>query len=412
MEANMKQVLTLNKKWILTASLLAVLGTQYSYQSSSLDIKSASTLKNYGEFVLASTSGDATITDPNGSKKTEATNPTECKDCKTFVLSPTNTLKLSLEDYTKLLTQIQLQTPAATTAPVANPDSDCEPIRPDETRAERRERVQCEKLEKKEAKEEKLKEKEEARIEKFEDKMDALKDKCADDLECLSSGFTTALSRYEGKNALPAAVVNKAFVSVVGVQFKKALASNDPAAVANAQSLLQDMPEQYKSLKQAVILAVKAQATVSANKVSAEYAALTELSKQNNPQAYFEAAAQIQQDHQALNGLVLGYSTGIEQSLDLAGDYSTIAFYQKSYVPDMKKILAGIASGKAAETTIDPKSNTRQDRNGVNGTGSTTAPENEKMTPQSNNQWSLPTTNQGLQIGTPQNNSRGGRGPK
>ncbi len=413
----MKQLLTLNKKWILTASLLAVLGTQYSFQPSSLGIQSVSSVQNYGEFVLASTSPEATTADPNSSNKTEATNPNECKDCKTFVLSPTNTLKLSLEDYTKLLTQIQLQVPAATPAalPVANPDSDCEPARADETHAERRERIQCEKDEKKQAKEDKLKEKQEARIEKFEDKMEALKDKCADDLECLSSGFTSTLSRYAGKNVLTAAVINKAFNSVVGVPFKKALASNDPAAVANAQSLLQDMPEQYKALKQAVIIAVKAQATLSANKVSAEYAALTEISKQNNPQAYFEAAAQTQQDHQTLNNLIFGYSTAIEQSLDLAGDTSTIAFYQKSYVPDMKKILAGVASGKAAETTIDPKNNNRNDRNnvtGVNGTSSTSLAENEKMTPNSNNQWSMPTSNQGLQIGTPQSNSRGGRGPQ
>lgn len=421
----MKQVVTLNKKWILTASLLAVLGTQYSYQSSSQDFKSASSVKNYGEFVLASTSGDNTTADkkdPNDKKTTEAVNPTECADCKTFVLSPTNTLKLSLEDYTKLLTQIKLEAdkvaPAAPApAPVVS-DSDCEPARADETRAERRERIQCEKDEKAQAKLDKENDKKQARIEKFEDKMEALKDKCADDLECLSSGFTTALSRYEGKDALPAAVVAKAFNSTVGVPFKKALASNDPEVLVNAQSLLQDMPEQYKVLKQAVILAVKNQSTVNANKVSAQYAAVNELSKQNKPQEYFEALALAQQDHQALNNLVMGYSSSIEQSLDLAGDQSTTAFYLKSYVPDMKKIMAGITTGIPANTTtIDAKNNTRDARNGTvtnNGTSSTALPEMEKMTRDQNNngQWVAPTGSQGLQIGTPTNQSRGGRGPQ
>ncbi len=411
----MKQLLTINKKMILTASLLAVLGTQYSYQSSSLDFKSASSVKNYGEFVLASTSGDNTTVDKQAhedKKATEAVNPTECKDCKTIVLSPTTTLKLSLEDYTKLLTQIQLDvakttpTPAATVAQQS--DSDCEPARADETRSERRDRIQCEKEEKAQIKKDKEDEKKQARLEKFEDKMDALKDKCSDDLECLSSGFTSILSRYEGKNALPATTVTKAFNTVVGVPLKNALASNDPAVLVNAQSLLQDMPEQYKALKQSVILAVKAQATVSANKVSAEYAAVNELSKQNKPQEYFEALATTQQDHRDLNNLVMGYSVSIEQSLELANDKTTFAFYQKSYVPDMKKIMTGIISGVPADVKkIEPTNNTRDGRN---GTSSTTLPENEKMT-RDNSQWTLPTGTQGLQIGTPSTQSRGGRGP-
>ncbi|MBC7457194.1 MAG: hypothetical protein H7235_02870 [Bdellovibrionaceae bacterium] len=421
----MKQVVTFDKKWILTASLIAVLGTQYSYQSSSQDFKSASSIKNYGEFVLASTSSpDNTkaAVDPNDKKTTEAVNPTECKDCKTFVLSPTTTLKLSLEDYTKLITQIKLDIAPATTSTPAAPvakvnDSDCEPARADETRTERRERIQCEKDERALAKLDKENDKKQARAEKFEDKMEALKEKCADDLECLSSGFTTALSRYEGKDALPAAVVAKAFNSTVGASLKKALASNDPAVLVNAQSLLQDMPEQYKGLKQAVILGVKAQTTVSANKVSTEYAAANELAKQGNkPQEYFEALATAQQDHQALNSLVVGYSASMEQSLELAGDATTIAFYQKSYVPDMKKIMAAVSTGIPNNTTtLDPKYNTRDARNGTtinNGTASTTLPANEKMTrDQNNGQWSVPNSTGGLQIGSPQPNSRGGRGP-
>ncbi len=411
----MKQLLTINKKMILTASLLAVLGTQYSYQSSSLDFKSASSVKNYGEFVLASTSGDNTTADKSAKddkKTTEAVNPTECNDCKTIVLSPTTTLKLSLEDYTKLLTHIQLDVaktmPAPAVTAAQQSDSDCEPARTDETRAERRERIQCEKDEKAQIKKDKEEEKKQARLDKFEDKMEDLIDKCDDDLECLSSGFTSILSRFEGKNALPAATVTKAFNTVVGVPLKKALASNDPAVLVNAQSLLQDMPEQYKALKQSVILAVKAQATVSANKVSAQYSALNELSKQNKPQEYFETLATLQQDHQALNSLVMGYSVSIEQSLELANDTTTYAFYLKSYVPDMKKIMSGIASGIPSDTKkIEPTNNTRDTRN---GTSSTTLPENEKMT-RDNNQWNLPTSSQGLQIGTPKNESRGGRGP-
>ena len=410
----MKQVATLNKKWILTTSLLAVLVTQYSYQSSTQDFKSASILKNSGEFVLASTSsGDKT--------STEANNSTDCKDCKTFVLSPTNTLKLSLEDYSKLLTQIKIEadkTQPAVVVPaiktVVN-DSDCELIRADETRSERRERLQCEKDEKAHIKLEKENDKKQARLEKFEDKMEALKDRCADDLECLSSGFTTALSRFEGSNAVPAAVVTKAFNSVVGVPFKKALTSNDPEALANVQSLFQDMPESYKALKQAVINAVKTQTTISASKVSAQYAALNELSKQNKPEEYFEALATTQQNHQGLNSLVLGYSASIEQGLESAGDLSTIAYYQKSYVPDMKKIMAGITSGITTETkTVDSKTNTRNSRNETvtnNGTSSTELPAQEKMT-RNNNGWNFPSTTQGLEVGPKRDDSRGTRRPQ
>lgn len=405
----MKQVATLNKKWILTASLLAVLVTQYSFQSSSQDFKSASVSKNSGEFVLASTaSSDKT--------STEAINPTECKECKTFVLSPTNTLKLSLDDYSKLLTQI-LPTATATKTVAATKvvDSDCEPIRSDETRNERRERIQCEKDEKAQIKLDKENDKKQARLDKFEDKMEALKDRCASDLECLSSGFTTVLSRFEGSNSVPVTAVTKAFNSVVGVSFKKALTSNDPEALANVQSLFENMPESYKALKQAVIAAVKTQTTISASKISAQYAAVNELSKQNKPEEYFEALATAQKNHQGLNNLVLGYSASIEQGLESAGDISTMAYYQKSYVPDMKKIMASITSGITTETkTVEPKTNTRNTRNETvtnNTTSSTEAPAQEKMT-RSNNDWTFPSTTQGLEVGSPKQNSRGGRGPQ
>ncbi len=421
----MKQVISINKKWILTASLLAVLGTQYSYQSSSRDFTSASTAKNYGEFVLASVSGDNTVAkteDPNKKTTTEATNGADCKECKSIVLSPTNTLKLTLEEYTKLITQIKLDiaqsTPAAKTVTTSVSDSDCEIARADETRTERRDRIQCEKDEKAQAKTDKENDKKQARLDKFEDKMDALKDKCAADLECLTSGFTSIVSRYDGKDALPVSTVNKAFNNVVGIPFKKALESNDPDALVNAQSLLLDMPPQYQSLKKAVILAVKAQATVSAEKVTAEYATLNELAKQNKSQEYLEALPTVQKDHRALNNIVMGYSASIEQTLQLADDRSTFDFYQKSYVPDMKKILAGIGSAATTTTTpttpVDDKTNTRNARSGEtisenNSRSSTEAPAAEKMT-RDNNSWTLPTGTQGLNIGNPQGSSRGGRG--
>ncbi|MBC7457804.1 MAG: hypothetical protein H7235_05965, partial [Bdellovibrionaceae bacterium] len=100
----------------------------------------------------------------------------------------------------------------------------------------------------------------------------------------------------------------------------------------------------------------------------------------------------------------------MEQSLELADDATTIAFYQKSYVPDMRKIMAAVSTGIPNNTTtLDPKYNTRDARN---GTASTTLPANEKMTrDQNNGLWSVPISTGGLQIGSPQPNSRGGRGP-
>lgn len=418
----MKHSSTLNKKWILTASLLAVLSTQYSFESSSQKFNSASAVNNYGEFVLASKSGDPTKVDDlnnNNKIKTEAMSITDCPDgtCKTIVLSPTNSFKLSMDDFAKFTALFKIANPTTTpvtTAAVANPDSDCEPYSPTETAQEKRDRIKCEKEEKKTAKEDAKKAKEEELKEKlqekFQEKVDALSDKCNQDLECLSSGFTSILSRFDGKKSLPDSTVKEAFKSAVGPSLKKALVSGDLDAMENAQSLLQDMPEKYKSLKQNIILAVKAQATITANKVSAEYSAVNELAKQNKTQEYFQALATAQQDHQNLNTMVLSYSRSIEQSLSSSQDTSTIAFYQKSYVPDMNKIMAAVISGVQ---TLDPKNNTRNDRNGatgVNGTGSTALPVQEKMT-RDNSNWTVPSTNQGVQFGTPANQSRGGRGP-
>jgi hypothetical protein len=254
--------------------------------------------------------------------------------------------------------------------------------------------------------------------------MDRIKDKCDQDLECLSSEFASALSRYEGKNALPAATVNKAFKSVVGTSLVKALYSNDETALNGSitaiQNLLQELPSEYKNLKQGVMELVKLQTTTAAQKVTASYSQLSELAKQNNPQAYLEAVQSTKQEHNALIYLANSYSSAIQESVSLSEDLSAISYYQKSYLPNMQKIMSGVMV-----TTTTNQTNTNQpsviDRTGRDG--NTNVPQNTTTVPTVNGngtinskaQWTFPTAEQtnGLSTGSfsnqPTVNGRGGR---
>lgn len=431
----MKQSLVINKKWILTASLLAVLATQYTFQNSSLDMKKSISLNNYknaGEFVLASTVDDE-AKHYAAEKKVEVEAATKlltesgltvtgtCKECETPATStkaPTiEELLIKITTLEKTLETQSVKTTVATEVVVAN-ESECEPARSDESRAERRERIQCEKSEKAEIKKQKLQDKIIARVEKFEDKMADLKEKCADDLECLTSGFTSALSRYEGSNALPKIVVSKEFKSVVGSALNKAMYSADAdtvnATLASIQGLLQEMPDQYKELKQTVVDSVKTQTKIAADKVTSGYTQLTALSKANNPQAYFEAAEAIKAEHYGMSTLANAYSSSIIESIKTTEDSSMFSYYQKSYVPDMQKIMSSIGTAVTTTTTLDKTNNTRDSRSNTTTVANVvTSTEDNKMTlDKSTNAWLLPAEQSGVQSGAASSSSRGGRGPK
>lgn len=425
----MKATQTIITKSILAATLFTALMGQYSYQNSNSRL-------NTGVLNLSS------VADPK-EIKTESGITAEalCLDCKTDVAQSKT---ISVEEYTKLLMKIETlesQLAQKSSLPVAkNTDSECEIASATESRSDRRERLQCEKDERLQIKKEKEKEKILARVDKFENKMEQIQDKCEGELECLSSEFTSVLSLYDGKNAIPSQIVNKYFKSVVGTALTKAMYSDNQETLNTSlvaiQALLQNMPEQYKKLKENVIDSVKAQTQFAAQKVSNQYLKLNTLAKQNNSQAYFETLQTVQADHQTLNYLANSYSSSIAESLRSSQDSSTFSYYQKSYMPDMQKIISSVMntenSAKDSTTTNQPQvlpttRDTRSNSTEVVPTGQEqkveqtifenydprvqTSNTNSKMTIDEN-AWTLPDNTNGVQSGSPQNSTRGGRGAR
>jgi hypothetical protein len=401
----MKQVTLSKQKWFLTAALFTVLAGNYAFQTSS---------KNSGTFEMALTAAE--------SAKTQAatTAPGACKDCSE---SAAPSVLLKLEDYNKLTARIaELEKKSSEAAKPAD-DKKEEAVKP-ETRAEKRERLAQEKRDK-------LKEKEDERVAKFEDKMQDIQDKCEKDLQCLATEFTTALSKFDGKNSIPKGVVNKYFKSIVSLPLARSLYTDGPnsqAALEALQSLMSDVPEQYRGIKEITMDAVRYQASIPANRVSQGYKTLSDLSKQNNPQAYFEQLNRTRDDEQTVANQSTAYSALIEQTLRETGDQSSFSYYQRSYLPNMTKIMNSMTVPSTVEQTQQQQQLDNSARNSRNGQAVQAQQQNQQQlntnqtrrggniqqpvqqSMQSQMPWNMSNQNNGVSSGQPTMQTRGGRG--
>lgn len=418
------------QKWILTASLFAVLAGNYAFQTSSINIgaiemsstkpvaaKPASNemeTQNEAATRKREDDRDKEVTRILGLQKVEARKTQAASveegactagDCKTTA-APSVLLKM--DDYNKLIARIaelEKQKPAEKPAEEKKEEDK------KETRAEKRERLAQEKKDKE-------KEKQDERIAKFEDKMEDVKDKCDKDLQCLASEFTTTLARFDGKNSIPAPIVNKYFKSLIGGPLAKSLfndSADGHATLEVLQSLMAEIPSQYAGIKQITMDTVRYQAQTPATRINQGYKSADALSKQNNPQAYFQQLNQTREEQQALTVQSTAYTAAIEQSLRENGDQSSLSYYQRSYLPNMQKIMSSLTN----PTGINQAEQRNETTTRNSRTGQTVAPsQQQKMTnppsrsgsAQQQVPWTTPTQNSGFKQGQPTTNSRGGRG--
>jgi hypothetical protein len=171
---------------------------------------------------------------------------------------------------------------------------------------------------------------------------------------------------------------------------------------------------------------VRYQAQLPATRVNQGYKAADALSKQNNPQAYFQQINQTREEQQALTVQSTAYTAAIEQSLRENGDQSSLSYYQRSYLPNMQKIMNSLMSPNGVDQTGQQQqqqevtTTTRNSRTGQTVIQNQQQNSNyQKMTNPSSRtgtagqqqmQWTTPTQNNGFQQGQPTTNSRGGRG--
>lgn len=438
-------------KWLLTTALLAVLGANYSFQTNSLVVAQA---ENKGVFEMSLTAAPTSATTVARSASATVDNTGNeikfiregqvlatgtCADgtCKSVVLE-VSALERFAENLVSATTRVAPTSTVAarTAAPVSAPvlaaaaeeEYDCdftEDGKP-ETRAQKRDRLRCVKLEKERVKKE-------DRIAKFEDKMEDIKDRCEvstseTKLECLTREFNNTVSRYSGRNAIPANVAQRYFKNVVGAELSKML-FNSEINPQQAMSLLQDvfdgLPSEYGVIRQNILTAIQNETKTRTQAINQQYK-LAETLK-NKPQEYLQTVGEAQQAQTELAQMVDVYSAAARTSDSFSEDTSFARYYQTNYMPQMRSLFASMgpqgATGTTTTTTDKVENPTRSNTRGgaTTGTGSTQnttipsagtrgqATTTTKVGTMNPPQWSfLDNSSAGVRMGSPSNTSAGG----
>lgn len=432
-------------KFLLTTALLAVLGANYGFQASSLSLH-----KDTGTFELSSetssgrplerianktpteTTVEATATasapapletaEKNDLTKSKtikfeisgASVEGQCSDaaCKSAVLeaSKIEAFAKALISATKKSTETApTALPVATAATKADVASeyDCDFSEDgQETRAQKRDRLRCEKQEK-----ERLKR--EDRIAKFEDKMESIKDRCEDSdseskLECLSSEFNQALSRYSGRNAIPTHVVQRYFKNVVGSELSKMLFNSDvnpQQAMSQLQDIFDGLPAEYGVIRQNILSAIQTETKNRSQSINQQYK-LAETLK-NKPQEYLQTVGEAQQAQAELAQMADVYSAAARTSDSFTGDVSFAKYYQMNYMPSMRQLFATMGPSGSTGTT-QPVTTEENSRMNTRGAATTAVPTTNKIDAGAPTPWEFLNNSGGVRTGNPSNTSMGG----
>lgn len=459
-------------KWLLTTALLAVLGANYSFQATSLSLNSdngsielssrdgrrsgsaSGTVTTSGTAVVSSspstsgtvtTSGTASVSGaralPRSGDSEDKTGKTvefkregqvlatgECADgsCKTVILQ-VSALEALAKNLVSATTKVAPTTTVVTTASAAalvkadETEYDCDFTEDGkaETRAQKRDRLRCEKAEKERVKRE-------DRVAKFEDRMESIKDRCETSsaseskLECLTREFNSALTRYSGRNALPANVVQRYFKNVVGTELSKMLFNGD-INPQQAMSMLQDvfdgLPSEYGVIRQNILQAIQAETKNRSAAINQQYKLADTYAKQNKPQEYLQTMTEAQAAQTELTQMVDVYSAAAKTSDSFGSDVSFAKYYQQTYLPAMRQIFNLMGPAAAATATPEKKeegTTTRGNTRGgtqttpapaTRGQATTTSLKTDGQAPQ----WQFLNSSStgGVQVGQPSTTSRG-----
>ncbi len=278
-----------SQKWVLSAFLVAALGSQYYFSVSSKEISSiemsstaltadqTQTIRDATAIVsrLGSVSGTPIVsatsvaTAPAASgtpavhtEGSAASAP--CADC--AVLTPAEVVIL------QRALQIQISTSGTATvvnAPAPVVDECAEGTEAEKIRC-RREAVAQAARDAVELKKEKESEKLDARNEEFITKMEKAVDKCRGEIGCLTSSYTNLLGRYTGRKAISPQVAQNAFRQYIEPQLKAKLSSmDDTSNDANniLSTLANSVPSEYRQIKDMAVLDVRQAAVARATSI-------------------------------------------------------------------------------------------------------------------------------------------------
>ncbi len=378
----MKRQLSQPNKWLLTTALLAVLGTNYSLQTSSIEVARSQA----GKFDLAS---EATLT-PDGSiriapnmsvinksemTKTEAVSSLQSEvcesgDCKNVPASALLKIEAENKELMSRIKDLESKLVVQTAEVKAEPEIMTSQDRLQELRVEcnttetgeketssdRRERIKCEKEAVKTVKEEKENDLREAREEKFEEAVAKIQDKCeGDNLKCLTDKFSSLLNKFKGKKAISKSFVSDQFKAVIAPELSKAL-FNEKVSPEDMNGILgelfNDFPAEYSHIQKATLMSIQKMARDKATTVTAGYKSAEQLSKQNNPAAYLQKLNETQAEQQTLQDMTNAYTASFLGS-QAASDVELSSYYKKTYLPDVQDIFSKIMGTTNTTTVTD-----------------------------------------------------------
>ena len=257
------------QKWVLSAFLIAALGSQYYYSISSKTISStdlASVADNLGDLKnaadvlqVAATSGTPIVSGtPVVSSTVQATGTTEtCADCVKLTKTQADSIRKILQDIVDGKYQRVDQTTPSTAAAT-------DPCASELTEAAKNRCKRDIALQDKKDKE--LQDKQDRNLE-FQDKMAEAVERCNNDLDCVVSRYNSLLSRYSGRRKIDLPIALAAFKKYIEPELKARL-SNSDAEAESANDLIASIssgiPLEYRSVKELMVMDVRRAAEVRA----------------------------------------------------------------------------------------------------------------------------------------------------
>lgn len=421
----MKQLST--QKWILSTLLIAALGSQYYFSTSSknaglIEMSSHDTPEQQAivEITAAlekikpkATGADiiksmqpaevSAAIEKTTQQKTEAKSPAACEDCVTLT-------KAEAERIRQILVEVTGKKSAEKATEVA------------ETPAEKMKREREEREQKKrDADLDKIadeKEKQDLRDEKFRADFDRISSRCSD-VDCYSSSLARALNRYTDRSKkISSGAVKDIFKEFIAKDLKDGLLDPENEKAQEAlKTLMAEIPDSYKNIKTATIDLAKAVTAPKAIEANASFKQAEALRKANKLNESSTVFGQAMEQKAELERMLRSQQEAIKDGTESAEDKNTYSYYNVKYAKPASQWLADIMNssnfsieGTSSSVSVDPSQNstTRGVVRGGNGNTATGGPIQNNIGNQVNNgnKMTLPT----VQFGTTQQGSRGGRG--
>ena len=379
----MKNQLNSNKM-LLTTALLAVLGANYTFQQNSVELNhtrliemssTAADAKKDASIqpkVKAKKTKDSENESPNDSSKNDAqaitavmiASESACPNGTCANIAGDSKIVMQASVLKAIVDEAIKSSPTkATASPTTSEDrseaaNECHFAKDGkkETRAERKEREECE-----------LRIKSDELETVFAEAMDNLKDRCEgrseDEIQCLTEGYTKELkkAKYFGKGRkelLSDSFAKSQLRDLIGSKLAKTLDKIDPNDHESLEkikdivsSLMDTLPESY-GLKTLTLNSFKSYLAKRANSVVALYTQARNQDK-NNPQAALAARNQAFSEAQEFRSTAEAIIQGAMSS-NLQEDSTAYKYYNTGFLPDIHKMFLAVNNPIAKDIQNNP----------------------------------------------------------